>query len=105
MKAIRYIIKDNDYKCGFLSALDEYFDTDTIFNLSWIFEDKLKCPVIDMNNTISYFTVRGNRAFHKAIKKCELAYKNIGIEFIRDEKDILDEDILYQDEYQIICKY
>jgi len=105
MKAVRYTIydKNREYKSGFLSCLEEYFDIDTVFVLGAIFEDRLKCPGFNMSDTVSYFTEKGNRTFHKVIKKCQLEYEKKGIEFLREDKDIAEEDVLYKDEYQIIC--
>lgn len=103
LKGIRYIVRSGDYVCGFLTALDDFFDEYTVLNLCWFFEDKLDCPDMGMTNTISYFTPKGNRTFHKAIKKCEIAYKNKGISFIKEEKEIDESLVLYKDEYQVIC--
>lgn len=106
MIGIRYTIfdKEKNYKCGFLSCLEEYFDIDKVFELGWIFEDKLNYPNnMDMSDTVSYFTEKGNRAFHKIIKKCQAEYEKLGIDFHREVKELSEEDILYKDEYQIIC--
>ena len=48
---------------GFLTALDDIFDDDTIIDLTWIFQDKLPDPTCDMKSTCSYFTRKGNFCF------------------------------------------
>lgn len=101
MKGYRYEIVDNGKHCGFLTALDDYFNIDEIIDLCWFFEEKLPLPTIEMTNTVSYFTKSGNRTFHKAINKAKKAFLEKGLEFICIEKEITD-NIFYTDKYQII---
>ena len=98
MRVYRYTVEGH----GFLTAADEYFDIQDIFCIDWIFTAKLPQPKINMNNTISYFTERGNKTFHKAIKAYKKLYKNKGVEMICTISEINEEDILYQDIYQVV---
>ena len=102
MKVYRYEVVDNDIRQGFLTAFDDYFDDDTIFELCWFFEHKLPDPDINMQNTISYFTEKGNRTFNKAIKAAKKEFIKRGLEFICIIDDINPDDIIYQDKYQVI---
>ena len=40
----RYEIVDGDKRQGFLTALDDYFNIDELFNLCWFFEDHVNHP-------------------------------------------------------------
>ena len=104
MTGYRYFIKTDTTEIGFLCDLESYFSENEFFNLAAIFEDELDAPDIDMRNTISFFTQKGNRKFHKAIKKCQTAYEQLGIQFVRIEKEINESEIVYQDKYQIILR-
>ena len=98
MRVYRYTVEGK----GFLTALDDYFKVEELLPLCWVFEVKLPCPAISMSDTSSYFTERGNKTFHKAIKKAREAYAQKGIKLECITTDIDDEDILYKDAYQIV---
>lgn len=104
MTLYRYQLKES--KEGILVSLDDYFDADTIFMLSWIFECKLDAAGIDMIDTISYFTQKGNRKFHKAVSKIVQAFEEKGVVVERVEKDFNEvrDRVVYQDSLQVICK-
>lgn len=103
MKGYRYEVVDNGKHFGFLTAFDDYFNIDEIVDLCWFFEEKLPLPTVEMANTVSYFTKKGNRTFHKAINKAKIAFTEKGLDFICIEKEITD-NILYADNYQIIMR-
>ena len=104
MKVFRYEVIDKDKRQGFLTALDDYFDTDDILKLCWFFEDKLPAPDVNMKNTISYFTEKGNRTFNKAIKQAKKAFIDKGLEFVCMIDDISSDKVIYQDKYQVIIE-
>ena len=104
MKVFRYEVIDKDKRQGFLTALDDYFDTDDILRLCWFFEDKLPSPDVNMKNTVSYFTEKGNRTFNKAIKQAKKAFIDKGLEFICLIDDISSDKVIYQDKYQVIIE-
>ena len=101
----RYEFKKGDYSIGILTGLDEFFTVDEICELCWIFERDLKCPNVDMENTISFFTERGNRKFRKAIRKIKniADAKNLDFSCIIKPFDKL-KNVVYQDNYQVILK-
>ena len=100
----RYVVGENECKCGFLTALDDYFDLYTSFVLSAEFTERLPQPEIDMENTKSYFTQKGNRSFNKAIRNCRKAYEAKGIKFVQEVYDTELDNIIYQDQYQIVVR-
>ena len=102
MKVFRYEVIDNGVHKGFLTAFDDYFDDDTIFELCWFFEHKLPDPDINMKNTTSYFTEKGNRTFNKAIKAAKKEFIKRGLDFICIVKEIDENLIIYKDKYQVI---
>lgn len=103
MTGYRYEVVDGDKKQGFLTALDDYFSDQEIFDLCWFFEDNMKRPELPMSDTRSYFTKKGNRKFHKAITAAKKAYESKGLKFEFIQKEINLEDIIYNDDWQIIC--
>ena len=98
MRVYRYTVEGK----GFLTALDDYFKVEELLPICWVFELKLPRPAINMSDTCSYFTERGNKTFHKAIKKVREAYAQKGIKLECIMADIDGEDILYRDKYQVI---
>ena len=95
-------VKDN-YRIGFLTGLDDFFDELEVFSLSWVFERDLNCPDFNMENTKSYFTEKGNRKFRKKIREIQKLAESKGIVFdiiIRKEEEI--SDVLYSDNYQVV---
>ena len=98
-----YEIVDGDKRQVFLTALDDYFNIDEIFNLCWFFEDHMKRPELPMDDTLSYFTKRGNRKFHKAILAAKKAYEEKGVKFEFVQREIKEEEVMYKDDFQIIC--
>ena len=99
----RYEIVDGDKRQGFLTALDDYFNIDELFNLCWFFEDHMKRPELPMDDTLSYFKKKGNRKFHKAILAAKKAYEAKGVKFEFVQREIKEEEIMYKDDFQIIC--
>ena len=103
MKLYRYeFIKDN-YRIGVLAGLDDFFTIDEIFSVCGVFEMNLSCPDMDMSNTKSYFTEKGNRKFRKGIRRIQKLAESKGIVFdsiVKDSNEI--SDILYSDIYQVI---
>lgn len=93
---------------GILVALDYLYpkeeDTDIILRLCAFFEDNLPHPgyEIDVSNTMSFFTGKGNRKFNKAIKNIKKTFnvKRVKVVCIQTELDRVSP--LYQDEYQVI---
>ena len=104
MKVYRYEVVDNGNHQGFLTAFDDYFDDDTIFELCGFFELKLPDPDIDMKNTTSYFTEKGNRTFNKAIKAAKKKFIEKCLDFICITKDLDESLIVYKDKYQAIVR-
>lgn len=104
MTVYRYVVGEKDSECGFLTALDDYFDLETAFALGFEFTKRLPEAEIDMKNTRSYFTQKGNRSFNKAIRNCRKAYEEKGIKFSQEVHNLGNEEIIYQDKYQIIVK-
>lgn len=98
IKAYRYTVKGQ----GFLTALDDYFDLTETFEISWVFTTKLPEPDIDMKNTTSYFTEKGNKVFRKAIKALRRIYAEKGVQLLCTITDIAEKDILYADKYQVV---
>ena len=110
MKLYRYELKSNndeiklDKHTGILCGVDEVFKVSELPDVCWYFEENLELPNIHLFNTISFFTEKGNRKFHKAIKELSNTYKNKNIDVIRieiDKEDVSD-IIEYEDEYQVI---
>ena len=104
MKVYRYEVVNNSVHQGFLTAFDDYFDDNTIFELCGFFELKLPDPDIDMKNTTSYFTEKGNRTFNKAIKAAKKKFLEKGLEFICIVKELDENLIVYRDKYQVITR-
>lgn len=98
----RYEFKHNNV--GIFVGMDDIFDPDTAFELSAFFDDNLKRPRDNIENTISYFTDKGNRKFSKAIKKIKRASLKKGFEVVRIEKEENELEILYKDKYQVLAK-
>lgn len=88
---------------GILIGLDDIFDEDEAFRLSFYFDMHLERPFDILHNTVSYFTEKGNRKFNKAIREIKKAALGKGINIIRLESDGSDLDIIYRDEYQIVA--
>lgn len=118
MKIFRYYYTatENYPEAGFLIRLDDLFrfipnKLDEHLKLVAIFEDQLKAPDYELywSNTTakSYFTLKGNRKFKKAINAIK---KELDEKYHWDMlcicKDIStdDERIIYRDEYQLILK-
>jgi len=109
----RYSTKDTDI--GIITTAYEYDFNDhpkpnscenEIFRLTAIFEYKLKAPDIRVpEGTKFFFTSKGNRKFHKAIKKLSEFLKENNIAEISctkiDEKKIKSSNIIYSDDDQI----
>lgn len=105
MKLYRYTFKKDDYSIGILTGLDDFFNIDEICECCWFFEEKLKGPDCDLENTKSYFTEKGNRKFNKAIKKIKKLAESKNIEFICEILENFDiNNVVYQDENQVILK-
>lgn len=102
----RYEIQSENNSVGILTGLDEYFTVDEIWSLGWFFEVKLNAPGIDMCNTKSYFTEKGNRKFRKAIRNISKLseLKGLKVVCITVNKEDLD-NIVYEDVNQVIIKY
>lgn len=105
-----------DSKCeyphtGILCGLDDLFDeySDTLFKLIAYFEDNLECPTCFKESNmqlVCYFTKKGNRKFHKAIKQIKDEVKKLGVNVVRLEirRDSIDK-IYYEDKYQVVIDY
>lgn len=93
-------VKDNN-RVGILTGLDEYFTVNEICSVCGIFEMSLKAPDIDMSNTKSYFTKKGNRKFRKMIRNIKKIAETKGITTECVLKQKL-ENIVYADNYQVI---
>lgn len=93
-------VKDN-HRIGILTGLDEYFSLDEICSVCGIFEMSLKAPDINMSNTKSYFTEKGNRKFRKMIRNIKKIAETKGIITECIAKETLD-NIVYADEYQVV---
>ena len=61
-------------------------------------------PDIEMKNTTSYFTEKGNRTFNKAIKAAKKKFLEKGLDFICIVKELDESLIVYNDKYQAIVK-
>lgn len=102
-KVYRYEFVKDDFRIGILTGLDYHFTMDEIFEVCGIFEMALKCPPIDMRNSKSFFTDKGNRKFRKGIRKIKDIATTKGIVVDCIVKDMSElKDILYSDNYQII---
>lgn len=103
MLLYRYEFVKEDYRIGFLTGLDDFFTLDEILAVCWVFEKDLPYPCINMENTKSYFTEKGNRKFRKKIREIQKLAENKGIIFdtiIKDSSEI--SNILYSDNYQVV---
>ena len=102
----RYEIQSKDKLVGILTGLDDFFTVDEILSLGWFFEVKLNAPDIDMCNTKSYFTEKGNRKFRKAIRNISKLAELKGLRVVctNINKEDLD-NIVYEDVNQVIVKY
>lgn len=121
MLVFRYYYKavDDFVESGFLIRVSDLIDIaiesnddenmNEYLGLVAIFEDELSVPSFSsyINNPTArtYFTLKGNRKFKKAINKVkEILYKKHGWEMISICQDIPEGDprIVYQDMYQIL---
>ena len=107
---MRYVYYRYEYESGcsrphtgILVGLDDIFDEDEAFRLSWYFDRYLERPFDILHGTISYFTEKGNRKFNKAIREIKKAALNKSINVIRLESDGSNLEIVYRDEYQIVA--
>ena len=103
MLLYRYEFVKDDYRIGFLTGLDDFFNDDEVLSLGWVFEKDLPCPNFNMENTKSYFTEKGNRKFRKKIREIQKLAENKGIVFdiiMKKEEEV--SDILYSDNYQVV---
>ena len=103
MLLYRYEFVKDDYRVGILAGLDDFFTVEEIFSVCGIFEMELECPTVEMSNTKSYFTEKGNRKFRKGIRRIQKLAENKGISFdtiILDSSKV--SDILYSDNYQVV---
>ena len=93
---------------GIFGAIEDILDLnneeelDLLFELVAYFEDNLKAPDINMEDTESWFTQKGNRKFKKSIKKIINALKERNYSVSCIQKELNENEILYKDEYQII---
>lgn len=97
---------DKDKHLGILTELEAIFD-DLWGVPGWGYiEDGLKAPDCDMENTISYFTEKGNRRFRKGLRELCKAINNSGKG--TTERIVIEtidpETILYKDQYQVILR-
>ena len=110
MKLYRYSTVDDDI--GFLQEAYNYDDendcisdklSDDIWKLTAIFEDQLQAPDVRIpEGTKFYFTEKGNRKFHKAIKAlCDFLSENEIADLDCKVIDMPDEGVIYQDTYQV----
>ena len=101
----RYEFVEGNTKTGLLVGLDDYFTTDEILSVCWIFELKLNSPGINMKNTKSYFTDRGNRKFRKMIRKIRniAKTKNLDVVCVKVSEEGLN-NVVYKDQYQVVIK-
>lgn len=88
---------------GILVGLDDIFNENEAFRLSWYFDRYLERPFDILHGTVSYFTEKGNRKFNKTIREIKKAALEKGINIIRLESDGSDLEIMYRDEYQIVA--
>ena len=82
--------------------LDNEEELDLLFKIVAYFEDNLKAPNIDMKDTESWFTEKGNRKFKKSIKKIIMVLEERNYSVSRIQKELNENKILYKDEYQVI---
>lgn len=105
MQLYRYEFQKDNKNIGILTGLDNFFNEDEILSVCGIFEMDLDAPNIDMTNTRSWFTEKGNRKFRKMIRKIKKIAETKNIEVICKTIDINNlNKILYKDIYQIIEK-
>lgn len=101
----RYEFNKANKSVGILVGMDEYFTEDEVFDCALFFEFKLECPTVDMTNTKSYFTDKGNRKFRKKIREIKKLANSKGVEVICrkvEENDL--SNIVYKDNYQVVEK-
>ena len=103
MQLYRYEFQKDNKNIGILTGLDNFFKEDEILSVCGIFEMDLDAPNIDMTNTRSWFTEKGNRKFRKMIRKIKkiAEEKNINVICINIDKENL-KNIIYEDIYQVI---
>ena len=103
MQLYRYEFQKDNKNIGILTGLDNFFNEDEILSVCGIFEMDLDAPNIDMTNTRSWFTEKGNRKFRKMIRKIKkiAEEKNINVICINIDKENL-KNIIYEDIYQVI---
>lgn len=101
----RYEFSKDNKRVGILVGLDDYFTDDEILSVCWFFETHLDCPNVDMTNTKSYFTDKGNRKFRKKIREIKKIANSKGINVICEhiEEGSLS-DIVYCDVNQIVVR-
>lgn len=101
---------DGEYQgVGIFHGMDEVFGSDLIKSLTRIFNAELEIPLglwkVE-EETCSFFTELGNEKFKPHIQNIINAYADDGlfdVMCVKFDEIILDEDdIFYQDEYQII---
>lgn len=102
----RYEYAPNKYTkeehTGILVGLDDIFDIDTSMKLSAFFDDNLQRPRDDLKGTMSFFTVKGNRKFSKAIRDIKKAAALKEVEVLTIKASRYNVTILYEDEYQVL---
>ena len=103
MQLYRYEFQKDNKNIGILTGLDNFFNEDEILSVCGIFEMDLDAPNIDMTNTRSWFTEKGNRKFRKMIRKIKkiAEEKNINVICINIDEENL-KNIIYEDIYQVI---
>ena len=88
---------------GILTSLDYIFDEDTIIYLTAVLLDDLPDPDVNMDNTVSYFTKKGNRKFNKAIRKIKKALIDKGFQVLTVYEDYENLNVIYEDKYQVVA--
>lgn len=101
----RYEFSKDNKRVGILVGLDDFFTDDEIFSVCGIFEMKLACPNINMANTKSYFTSKGNRKFRKKIREIKKIANSKGIDVVCEnvKEENLD-NIVYCDINQVVIR-
>ena len=101
-------VDDEDQGIGFLQGICELDKSDDFLDsLTEIFDKYLEIPqsvFVKHRYTKSWFTELGYEIFKEAINKIEEEYENTGLFNVQCLCSESLEDIVYEDEYQIICK-
>ena len=101
---------DGEYQgVGIFHGLTEIFDEEMIKSLTRIFNDELEIP-LDLwkvnEVTCAFFTESGNEKFKVHIQNIINSYADNGLFDVMciklDETVLNEDDIFYQDEYQIV---